>query len=180
MRTTIVPLIVGLIVSASPAAATAQAPSPVADALRSALASAQRNFVGAAEAMPADKYGYHPTEAQMTFGALVLHVASSNEFLCSHISGEAAPTEAKLTAVSPKAELVARVKRSFDYCAAGMAELTDAGLSDSLPFFGGRKVTRAAAMLDIAGDWEDHYSAASGYLRLNGLLPPTAKGRGGM
>jgi len=101
MRTTIVPLIVGLIVSASPAAATAQAPSPVADALRSALASAQRNFVGAAEAMPADKYGYHPTEAQMTFGALVLHVASSNEFLCSHISGEAAPTEAKLTAVSP-------------------------------------------------------------------------------
>ena len=109
----------------------------------------------------------------------MLHVATSNEFLCSRISGEAAPTEAKLTPTSPKAELVARAKRSFDFCEHAFAKLTDASLNDSVPFFGGRKVTKAAAILDISADWADHYGASAIYLRLNGMLPPTAK-RGGM
>ena len=180
MRKMYLPVIAGLLATVSAAgAARAQAPSPVADAMRSMMTSAQRNFVGAAEEMPADKYGYHPTEAQMTFGQLVLHVATSNEFLCSRITGAAAPTEAKLTPTSPKADLVARVKRSFEYCASASAKLTDSGLTDMVPFFGGHDVTRAAAMMDIAADWADHYGAAAIYLRLNGMLPPTAK-RGSM
>jgi len=36
-------------------------------------------------------------------------------------------------------------------------------------------VTRATAILAIAEDWSDHYSQLANYLRLNGLLPPTAK-----
>lgn len=178
MRRLTLSVVAGLVATA--ASVQAQAGNPVSDALRATIKGAERNFVGAAELMPADKYGYHPTEAQMTFGALVLHVATSNEFLCERINGTPAPTEAKLTATSPKAELVARAKRSFEYCASGFAKLTDAGLADSVPFFGGRKVTRAAAMMDIAADWADHYGAAAGYLRLNGILPPTARGRGGM
>ncbi|MHB1864077.1 MAG: DinB family protein [Gemmatimonadaceae bacterium] len=178
MRKSIVPILVGLIVSA--AGAGAQAPSPVADALRADLKGAARNFTAAAEEMPADKYGFAPTKAQMTFGALVLHVASSNEFMCSRISGTKAPEEPKLEATSPKDQLVARVKRSFDYCTTALANLTDAGLNESVPYFGGRSVTRAVAVLGIAADWADHYGAAAGYLRLNGHLPPTARGRGGM
>lgn len=180
MRKTYLPVLAGLLATVGAAsAAGAQATSPVADAMRSMMTSAQRNFVGAAEEMPAEKYGFHPTEAQMTFGQLVLHVATSNEFLCSRITGTTAPTEAKLTATSPKADLVARVKRSFEYCASSSAKLTDSGLNDMVPFFGGRNVTRAAAMMDIAADWADHYGAAAIYLRLNGLLPPTAR-RGSM
>lgn len=178
MRKSIVPILVGLIVSA--AGAGAQAPSPVADALRANLKNADRNFTAAAEEMPADKYGFAPTKAQMTFGALVLHVAGSNEFMCSRISGTKAPDEAKLAATTPKDALVARVKRSFEYCATSLANVTDAGLNESVPYFGGRSVTRAAAILGLASDWADHYGAAAGYLRLNGHLPPTARGRGGM
>lgn len=177
MRTTYFAVLLGL--AASAAGAGAQGANPVTDALRATVPGASRNFVGAADEMPADKYGYHPTEKQMTFGQLVLHVATSNEFLCSRIGGVAAPTEAKLTPTSPKAELVARVKRSFEFCESAFSKLSDQVLTDSIPFFGGRKVTKAAAMLDIAADWADHYGAAAGYLRLNGLLPPTAK-RGGM
>ncbi len=178
MRTSIMSAVAGLLVSAAPV--LAQAPSPVADALRASVKSAEQNLVGSAEEMPADKYGYHPTEPQMTFGQLALHVATSNEFLCSRIGGTTAPTEAKLTATSPKDQLVARLKRSFAFCASSFANLTDAALTDSVPFFGGRKVTRAAAIIDVTSDWADHYSQAAGYLRLNGMLPPTAKGRGGM
>ncbi len=175
MRKTLLSVIA--VLAASAAAAGAQS-NPVTDALRAMVPGASRNLVGSAEEMPADKYGYHPTEKQMTFGQLVLHVATSNEFLCSKISGMAAPTEAKLTATSPKADLVARIKRSFDFCEQAFAKITDASLTDSIPFFGGRKVTKAAAVLDIADDWGDHYSAAANYLRMNGHLPPTAKRRG--
>ena len=173
MRKSLLPVLAALVATA--ATAGAQASNPVTDALRAMVPGASRNFVGAADDMPADKYGYHPTPAQMTFGQLVLHVATSNEFLCSRIGGVPAPTEAKLTATSPKADLVARAKRSFDFCESAFAKLTDASLTDSVPFFGGRKVTKAAAVLDIAADWADHYGASAIYLRLNGHLPPTAQ-----
>ena len=45
----------------------------------------QKNLVAAVEEMPADKFGYKPTEQQMTFGHLVLHIIESNNYLCSHI-----------------------------------------------------------------------------------------------
>jgi hypothetical protein len=41
--------------------------------------------------------------------------------------------------------------------------------------FGGRKMTKGAAALELSADWADHYSQMAGYLRLNGLLPPSAK-----
>jgi Tfp pilus assembly protein PilZ len=47
-------------------------------------------------------------------------------------------------------------------------------MGEQLPFFGGRKMTRAAIMTLTTGDWADHYSQYANYLRLNGMLPPTA------
>lgn len=149
--------------------------SPVASALRENAQRSQRILVAAAEDMPANKYGFKPTPAQMSFGQLVLHVAGANEFMCSSVTGATRPTEAKLTAESPKEALVARLKRSFEFCHSALAPLTDAALGDSVPFFGGRRVTRAAMILAMAGDWFDHYAAAAIYLRLNGILPPTAR-----
>src|SRR5258708_3612769 len=41
--------------------------------------------------------------------------------------------------------------------------------------FGGRQGPRAFALIALTNDWADHYAAAAMYLRLNGLLPPTAR-----
>lgn len=41
--------------------------------------------------------------------------------------------------------------------------------------FGGKQVTRAWISLILAGTWADHYAETAMYLRLKGLLPPTAK-----
>ena len=176
MRKLISSLIVALV--AVPSAARAQdAPNPVSTALRSSLAGAQRNFVESAEEMPADKYGFKPTPQQMSFGQLMLHVAGSNMFMCSVIAGEKMPQAAKLTPDAPKEQIVARLKESFAYCTTELAKVDDSKLGESVPFFGGRTVTRAAAMLGLSEDWGDHYSAAATWLRLNGLLPPTARRR---
>ena len=37
------------------------------------------------------------------------------------------------------------------------------------------KALRAFALIALTNDWADHYSSAAMYLRLNGLLPPTAQ-----
>lgn len=150
--------------------------NPVSTNLRSELQRSQKNLVAAAEEMPADKYGFKPTPAQMSFGQLVLHVAGSNEFMCATIAGTKAPQRAKLAPTASKDSLVARIKQSFDYCSTTLAAVDDAKLGEMVPFFGGRKISRGGAMMGLAGDWSDHYGAAAIYLRLNGILPPTARG----
>jgi hypothetical protein len=164
---------------AAPASLPAQdQPGALAAALKTTLARFATNMPGAADSMPADKYGFKPTPGQMSFGEILAHEAESNETLCAAINGSAVtPTESAAGATAPKADLVARLRRSFDYCGTVVGAVKDAGLGDSVPFFGGRKATRARAVIALAQDWADHYAQAAMYLRLNGILPPSARRR---
>ncbi len=173
MRTLLCAATISVCCAAAPLLAQ-QAPNPVSNALRMELQRAQRNLVAAAEAVPADKYGFKPTPAQMSFGQLVLHVAGSNDYMCGTISGTKAPERTKLQATDTKTVLVARIKDSFAFCTTALASVDDSKMGDMVPFFGGRQVSRAAAVLGLTGDWYDHYSASAIYMRLNGMLPPTA------
>ena len=77
----------------------------------------------------------------------------------------------------PKEKLVDALKKSFDYCAAQLPKLQDSQLGEEVLLFGSRKMTKGAAVLELSADWADHYSQMASYLRLNGLLPPTAKNK---
>lgn len=154
---------------------SAASSNPVSDALRESLKRAETNLVAAAKQMPANKYSYAPTPAQMSFGKLVLHVAGSNNFMCSTIAGSKAPERSKLEPGDSKEKLVSALEESFHYCNTALANVTDSNLGEEVPFFGGRKISRAAAVLGLAEDWGDHYSLAATELRLNGMLPPTAQ-----
>jgi len=154
--------------------------SPVSDALRNALASASKNLVGSAELMPADKYSFHPTPAQMTFGQLVVHIVQTNVALCSGISGTTAPLTPvdmqKMSGTDAKDALVGSIKRSFDYCSDALTKVDDSRLSEEVTMFGRPGgLSRGAAIVILAADWADHYSTAASYLRLNDILPPTAQ-----
>ena len=159
--------------------AAAQAQNPVMNGVRAIAQRQTKNIVEAAEAMPADKYGYKPTPAQMTFGDVVAHlIREGNNYLCSATSGMKQPDADKFSGTDAKDKLVTGLKDSFKYCETVLAQIQDAQLSDSIDFFGGRKVTKAMAGLITVADWADHYSQMAIYLRLNGLLPPTAKKTG--
>ena len=149
--------------------------NPVSNHVRQVVEREAKIIVAAADEMPADKYSYHPTPEQMTFGHLVVHMASSNTFLCSKISGIAAPAQDKLSDTDPKEKLVAALKASFDFCTSALAKVDDSNLGESLTLFGSRTMSRAGAMITLTDDFYDHYSMAAIYLRLNGLLPPTAQ-----
>jgi DinB family protein len=148
--------------------------NPVSNTVRRIVEQESKNMVAAADEMPADKYSFHPTPAQMSFGKLVTHMIGSNYVLCSKISGVPEPTQDKPSETDPKDKLVASLKASFDFCTQSLSKVDDSNLAEQLTFRGDRKVSRAAAMIALTNDFADHYSMAATYLRLNGLLPPTA------
>jgi len=157
-----------------PAPAQQGAPGPVTTAFRADAERLARNLVAAADDMPATKYQYKPTPAQMNVAEVVLHIAGDSEFGCASLGGAKAPAEPKLTPADSVPKLVARLTRSFAFCRTQMAKLNDRGLGDKIPGYEGQ-TTRAAMIFELHEDWADHYSQLANYLRLNGILPPTAR-----
>jgi DinB superfamily len=149
-------------------------PNPLSTSVKVQMARVSKNMVAGAEAMPADKYGFKPTADMISFGHLMIHIAETNTTLCSKLSGTAAP-EAKMEETDAKDKLVAGLKASFDFCSTALANLDDSKLGEQMAVFGGHMVPRAAAWLILAGSWSDHYSTEAVYLRLNGILPPSAQ-----
>jgi hypothetical protein len=152
------------------------AQSPVAAAFRDNAAEQAKNLVASAELMPADKYSYKPTPAQMSFGDIVGHLSGGNDYFCGLIGNMKPPTRTKLAPTAAKEAQVARLKETFAFCTEALANLDDSKLSEMITLsFMPKPVTRAAVMTITTGDWADHYSQSAIYLRLNGVLPPTAK-----
>ena len=155
--------------------ATAQVRNPVSSALRDTLPGRQKNTIAAAEAMPADKFSYKPSADQMTFGHLVAHMVKSNNGFCSKTAAVSAPKVEEVKETDGKDKLVAALKASFDFCTDALSKMDDSKLGETIEGFGGQQFSRARFALILAGSWADHYAEAAMYLRLNGLLPPTAK-----
>lgn len=152
-----------------------QIKNPVTTVIKEIVPRQQQNLVAAVEEMPADKFGYKPTQQQMTFGHLVLHMTESNYVLCAKASDLPQPKHDELKDIDGKDKLLAGLKSSFDFCNTALEKVDDSKLSDTIEARGGRKEPRAWALIALTNDWADHYGAAAMYLRLNGLLPPTAQ-----
>jgi DinB superfamily len=167
------------VAQSSTPAATAPAATPVKDpvttSLRFLLQRSQGNTVGAVEAMPADKFAYKPTPDQETFAHLVVHIIGFNNSFCAKAANVPAPKMDEPKETDSKDSLVAAVKASYSFCSDVIGKMDDSKLSDSIEIFGGRQGPRAMASLILASGWADHYAAAAMYLRLNGVLPPSAQ-----
>ena len=173
---------------ALPAALAAQQPAaPSASPMTAAYAGFHTryggNLMAAFDSIPASKYGYKPTPAQRTFGDVAAHLETANYGLCASFSGMPRMMTARdSTADSvrgtwPKDTLTARLKASFAFCDKAFATLDDAKLADQVPIGApgsGRTAVRGSRVLIYAGDLVDHYSQIAIYMRLNGMLPPSA------
>jgi hypothetical protein len=149
--------------------------NPVVSSAKEIYARQSVYILAAADQMPANKYAFHPTPDQWTFGKIVSHVVLANDHVCAMLIDAPPPDASALTQTTPKDALMAALRASFDYCGKAMDALEDSRLGDTITFFGGVKKPRARALLELTGDLEDHYSQMAGYLRLNAILPPSAK-----
>src|SRR5580698_3080211 len=152
------------------------------DAANPVVASAKEIFqrqsgymVAAAEQMPAEKYGYHPTADQWTYGKIIAHVIQANFGVCGMLSGDGPGKGPTVTDTTPKDQLVTILKQSFETCQKALDGLQDSSLGVTITYFRGAKKPRARALIELTDDLEDHYSLMASYLRMNGMLPPSAK-----
>jgi DinB superfamily len=164
-----------MVVVFSAAALAQQAKSPVSDVLRQMLNGRESSTVAAFEEMPSDKFDYKPTPDQMTFGHLAAHIAEGNYYFCSNAGAVPEPKTEELKGTEGKEKLVAAVKSSFEFCHTALAKADDSKMGDDIKWFDGKPRARAWALVGLGASWADHYGMAAMYLRLNGLVPPTAK-----
>jgi hypothetical protein len=111
----------------------------------------------------------------MTFAHLVVHIIGFNNSFCSKAADVPAPKVEEAKETDPKDKLLAAATASYDFCNDALGKMDDSKLGDSIELFGGRQAPRAMADLILSGGWADHYAAAAQYLRLNGILPPSAQ-----
>jgi uncharacterized damage-inducible protein DinB len=174
----------GLVLLA-PLAAAAQAdavPTTIAGSVRSTLSWAEGNFLGVVEAMPADKYGFVPSngnfEGVRSFGEQVKHVACVNFAFFNEIEGKTPPAACEKGGPDPaktKDELIAYLKSSFDY---GNRVLDTIDAGNALVREDGRYAGPNTKLgLAVAAVWHltDHYGQCVVYLRMNGIVPPVTQ-----
>jgi len=99
-----------------PIASQAQdASNPLTATVRKTFDEYSKNVIGAAEAMPPEKYSYRPSANVRTFGATIAHVAEVNYLVCGKLLTAPPPQATKAGEADPKDKLVGALKASMDY-----------------------------------------------------------------
>jgi uncharacterized damage-inducible protein DinB len=155
-------------------------------ALQILFRSLQSHVVSAADAMPADKYGFAPTDGEFkgvrTFGQQVKHLAATNNILAAAALGENPPADAGdetgPETVRTKAEILDYLNSSF----AHLSKAVDAIGDTSVPVrpspispLSATSVTRLSLIVESLIHAFDHYGQMVEYLRMNGVVPPASQ-----
>lgn len=155
-------------------------------ALQIFLKSVQKQIASAAEAMPADKYGFAPTEGEFkgvrSFGQQVKHLAATNHILAAAALGEEVPADAGdesgPEAVRTKAEILEYLNSSFGHLGKAIDAIGDQDIavkSSPISPLPATAATRLALIVEALIHAFDHYGQMVEYLRMNGVVPPASR-----
>jgi uncharacterized damage-inducible protein DinB len=155
-------------------------------ALQSLSKIAEKEIISAVDAMPADKFGFAPTDGEFkgvrTFGQMVKHFSATNHILAAAALGEEPPADAGDELgpenVRTKAEILAYLKGSFVHLDKAIETIGQTNIpvnaSPISPLKGG-EVTRSALIVESLVHAFDHYGQMVEYLRMNGVVPPASR-----
>ena len=137
--------------------------------------SVQRNLVEAAEKMPTEHYLFKPTPDIKPFGQLVAHTALSQFTTCSMLKGEPSPRkDEKEDASRTRAEAIALLKASTDYCDPLVTSLTDTTMPEMVKAKD-FQVAKGLLPASLISHGQEMYGTMAVYLRLKGIVPPTTE-----
>ena len=167
----------------APAAASAQMagnqqPQTIGIALgiQRGWAAIKQNLTEAAANMPEENYKFEPNPEIRNFGELFGHVANAQFGNCAVAKGEANPNQGKDQELlnKTKAEYVAALKASFDYCDPIYAALTDASAMEMVKQ-GNNQVARGWVLANNVVHSNEMYGTTAVYMRLKNLVPPSTE-----
>jgi hypothetical protein len=176
--------------TAAPASVPQAQPSPpptIASAVNSEISNIERQIIDVAEAMPEDKYNFSPESLNIpgsdfkgvrTFAVQVKHVAASNYFIWSHLTGDKLPEGLKdgngPEKLKSKAEIIKFLQDSFALGHKAAATLTTENMLQSAE---GSKSSRLHLATFGVAHASNHYGQMVEYLRMNGIVPPASRGK---
>jgi DinB superfamily len=145
----------------------------------------EKVLVDAADAMPADKYSFAPTNGEFhgvrTFAEQVKHIAAANFILAASVLGEKPPEDAGdetgPSSIYTKPDIVQYLKDSFVYLHKAAVsidennEVIQASPISPLQNNG----TRLGLVIEAIFHSADHYGQMVEYLRMNGVVPPASR-----
>lgn len=135
------------------------------------------------DSIPAKQYGFRPTPVQQSIGYIAQHLENANYELCSLFGEQKRVMATKdsladtIKAQWPKDTLISRLRASLVFCRTAIETLTDAKLADQLTVdtpSGPQTVLRVRYPILLVTDLAEHYSQLASYMRLLGLVPPSA------
>ena len=173
--------------SAPQAQQSPQPPPTIASAVDREISAVEKQIVEAAEAMPEDKFNFTPESLNIpgseykgvrTFAVQVKHIAASNYFIWSPLTGDKLPEAIKdgngPENLKSKADIIQFLKDSFALGHKAAATLTTENMLHTPEH---SKSTRLhLATFGVAHAF-NHYGQMVEYLRMNGIVPPASRGQ---
>jgi hypothetical protein len=170
------------------------AADPVTEALDGQVRNIEREVLGLAQKMPAEKYDFAPKDGTFatvrTFGQQVRHIATvmymvSASALNQQMPVEVGPDENGAASIKTKEQSVKYLQDAIAYSHKAMLGVTQQNMNDQVMGLGGRgKTARISSAVFLGPHSYDHYGQMVVYARMNNVVPgggpppPAAKGKG--
>lgn len=172
-------------VATAPQAQPSQPAPTLASAIDREISAVEMQVLDAAEAMPEDKFNFSPESLNLpggnykgvrTFAVQVKHIAASNYFIWSGLTGDKLPENLKdgngPEDVKTKAEILKFLKDSFALGHKAAATLTPENMLHTPEH---SKSTRLRLATFGVAHAFNHYGQMVEYLRMNGIVPPASR-----
>lgn len=173
--------------SAQQTAGSQQASATVASSVDRDITAIEKQIVDAADAMPEDRFNFTPEALNIpgsdykgvrSFAVQVRHIAASNWFIWSALTGEKLPEGLNdgngPANLKSKAEIMQFLKDSFALGHRAAATLTTENMLQTIK--NGQTTRLSRATFGVAHAY-DHYGQMVEYLRMNGIVPPASRGK---
>lgn len=177
--------ITALLVASMTSAASAQqrgggGPVGLAAAQQQSYNRVKGLVMGSANEMPEDGVSHQPGDTPRTFAQVFAHIADVHYNVCAQARGVDNPNQGSLEQnVKTKAETVAALEASYQFCDPAFESLTDASMAELIMGGRGGPRARGALLAQLLEHDNEMYGISTVYLRTRGLVPPASqRGRG--
>jgi len=138
------------------------------------LGQVQKKFVDLADAFPADKFTWRPSEDSRSFAEVLLHVAGERYQILA-LGGATPPSDFHAKefekSTTDRAKIVDELNKSWDFAQKTINGMTNADFAKLLPKLG-PQANAGDVIYILVADAHEHLGQAIAYARVNGVVPP--------
>ena len=134
---------------------------------------AEEKVESLAEAVPQDKYTWHPAEGVRSISEVYMHIVGGNYFLLTTVGGKMPEglTRDMEKTVTDKAEIMKWLKDSYKAVTDFVSTMKDEELDQKQDFFG-NQFTKRQILFVLMNHTHEHLGQSIAYARMNKIVPP--------